>query len=258
MLYDENSIVSRLVLWSTVYHIWFQRNASIHQGRRPSEEAMGSMGRFARLVDTPEGMATFRAKCRILDNIEIQHCELGEWLVINRPPGSIVIPMIAFIEGGMEILMDKFHTTPTKSLVNFADLNRILKSEIFLHRDGQLRAVHMILEFKPISNHFQNPKHVIKAKDPSASEEASNIPEAMVQEVKTPDLLALLTTHVGGNAPTILVVPRPPTPTPIHASSDDAPEKKRKRGNASESAEDREITRPMQQPPTKESRVTKA
>nr|POF00250.1 hypothetical protein CFP56_29800 [Quercus suber] len=40
MLYDEKSTVSRLVLWSTVYHIWFQRNASIHQGRLPSEEAM--------------------------------------------------------------------------------------------------------------------------------------------------------------------------------------------------------------------------
>ena len=44
------------------------------------------MGRFARLVDTPEGMAAFRAKYRILDNVEIQHCELGEWLVINRSP----------------------------------------------------------------------------------------------------------------------------------------------------------------------------
>ena len=29
------------------------------------------MGRFARLVDTPEGMATFRARYRIPDNVEI-------------------------------------------------------------------------------------------------------------------------------------------------------------------------------------------
>ena len=46
MPYDEKSIVSRLVLWSTVYHIWFQRNASIHQGRLLSEEAMVRMIRW--------------------------------------------------------------------------------------------------------------------------------------------------------------------------------------------------------------------
>ena len=36
------------------------------------------MGRFARLVDTPEVIAAFRAKYRILNNAELQHCELGE------------------------------------------------------------------------------------------------------------------------------------------------------------------------------------
>ena len=61
------------------------------------------MGRFARLVDTFEGMATFKAKYRIPDNVELQNCELGEWLVLNKPLGAIVIPMIAFIEGEMEI-----------------------------------------------------------------------------------------------------------------------------------------------------------
>ena len=45
------------------------------------------MGRFTRVVDTFEGMAFFRAKYKIPNNVEIQHCELGEWLVINRPPG---------------------------------------------------------------------------------------------------------------------------------------------------------------------------
>ena len=46
------------------------------------------------------------------------------------------------------------------------DLNRILQSEIFFHRDEQLRAVHVTLGFKPISKHFQSAKHVIKAKNP--------------------------------------------------------------------------------------------
>ena len=65
------------------------------------------MSRFARLADTLKGMATFRAQYRIPNNVELQNCELGEWLVMSRPPGSVVIPMIAFIKGGMEIPMGR-------------------------------------------------------------------------------------------------------------------------------------------------------
>ena len=65
------------------------------------------MGRFAKLVDTPEGMAAFRAKYRIPEKIELQHCELEEWLVINKPPRAVIIPMITFIKCGMEILMGR-------------------------------------------------------------------------------------------------------------------------------------------------------
>ena len=56
------------------------------------------MGRFSKLVDTPEGMAAIRAKYRIPENVELQHYELGEWLVTNKPPGAVIIPMITFIE----------------------------------------------------------------------------------------------------------------------------------------------------------------
>jgi len=41
----------------------------------------------------------------------------------------------------------------------------------------------------------------------STSQEVTNIPEAMVLEEKTPNLLALLTAHAGGNALTIPIVP---------------------------------------------------
>ena len=36
-----------------------------------------------------------------------------------------------------------------KHLVNFKNLNRILKSKIFLHTDGQLRVAYVILGYKP-------------------------------------------------------------------------------------------------------------
>ena len=42
----------------------------------------------------------------------------------------------------------------------------ILRLEIFLHKDGQLRATHVILGYKPIFSSFQSPKNVIKTKDP--------------------------------------------------------------------------------------------
>ena len=42
--------------------------------------------------------------------------ELGEWLVINIPLGSVVISIIAFIEDGMEIPMGK---VTTNFLINY-------------------------------------------------------------------------------------------------------------------------------------------
>ena len=51
----------------------------------------------------------------------------------------------------------------------------------------------------------------------------------MVLEEKTPDLLALLIAYVGGNAPVVLVVPRPPTPILPHPTASKATEKKRKK-----------------------------
>ena len=62
-------------------------------------------------------------------------------------------------------MTDKSHTTPSKHLVNFADLNRILKLEIFLHIDDQLRVAHVILGFKSLSKRLQSSKNVIKARD---------------------------------------------------------------------------------------------
>ena len=65
------------------------------------------MGRYAKLVDTLEARAIFRAQYRIPNGVEIQHCEYGEWLVLNRPPESVVILMIAFIEGRIKLLMGR-------------------------------------------------------------------------------------------------------------------------------------------------------
>ena len=55
---------------------------------------------------------------------------------------------------------------PNFNLINKESLEKILKAKIFVHKDGQLWAAHLILGYTPISSSFQAPKGIIKAKDP--------------------------------------------------------------------------------------------
>ena len=60
---------------------------------------------------------------------------------------------------------NKYSAIPNLNLVNEPDLTKILKAEIFVHKDRQLRAAHLILSYDPISSSFQEPKYAIKVKD---------------------------------------------------------------------------------------------
>ena len=64
------------------------------------------MGRFKHLVDSPAGMESFRAKYHIPQGVGLQHCAPDQVLT-NRGEGQVVIPMIAFIEGGMTLPMGR-------------------------------------------------------------------------------------------------------------------------------------------------------
>ena len=61
---------------------------------------------------------------------------------------------------------DKNQVAPRLSFTNIAALNYLLRSEIFVSKDKQLWAIHLILEFEPISRIFQEIGHAIKAGDP--------------------------------------------------------------------------------------------
>ena len=50
--------------------------------------------------------------------------------------------------------VDKRVVIPNFSLVNQQSLDKILKAEVFVHRDGQLRAAHLILDYILISKTF--------------------------------------------------------------------------------------------------------
>ena len=58
------------------------------------------MGRFKYLVDSPTNIEDFRAKYYIPQRMGLQYFPPDQ-ILTNREEGEVVIPMIAFIEGGM-------------------------------------------------------------------------------------------------------------------------------------------------------------
>ena len=62
------------------------------------------MGRFKCLVDTAAGMEGFRAKYHIPGDVGLKYCP-AEAVAGSRKEGEVIIPMIAFIEGGMTLPM---------------------------------------------------------------------------------------------------------------------------------------------------------
>jgi len=64
------------------------------------------MGRFAPLVDSPADMEGFRAKYHISQGVALRYC-VPDQVLTHRNEGKVVIPMIAFIEGGMTLPMGR-------------------------------------------------------------------------------------------------------------------------------------------------------
>ena len=64
------------------------------------------MGRFERLVQTLALIELFKEKYHIPQEVVVRHCTI-EGVEFDRKVGEVVIPMIAFIEGGMTIPMGR-------------------------------------------------------------------------------------------------------------------------------------------------------
>ena len=64
------------------------------------------MSRFKYLVDSLTGMEGSTAKYHIPQGVGLQYCAPDQVLT-NRGEGQVVIPMIAFIEGGMTLPMGR-------------------------------------------------------------------------------------------------------------------------------------------------------
>jgi len=64
------------------------------------------MGRFESLVDSPTKIEDFKQRYRIPQGVDLWYCS-SEQIVTHREVGEVVIPIIAFIEGGMTFPMGR-------------------------------------------------------------------------------------------------------------------------------------------------------
>ena len=60
------------------------------------------MGRFEHLVKSPALIEIFKDKYHIPQEVSLRYCS-PEGLTFDQEVGEVIIPMIAFIEGGMTI-----------------------------------------------------------------------------------------------------------------------------------------------------------
>ena len=126
------------------------------------------MGRFKHLVDSDEGMKSFRTKYNIPPNVSVRYTAQGEWFD-ERKTGEVVIPMIAFIEGGMTISMGTltrnflrfFRLSPTQCAPN---MFRVLGSIKALNEKMNLNLTHHNMNW--IYNLFKRAGVLSKVKVP--------------------------------------------------------------------------------------------
>ena len=62
------------------------------------------MGRFKRLIESEEAMKKFITDYRIPNTVGLRYCKEGDWHIM-RQEGEMVIPIIAFLEGGIRFLV---------------------------------------------------------------------------------------------------------------------------------------------------------
>ena len=79
-------------------------------------------------------------------------------------------------------IADRRLVNPQLSPTNIVGLNYLLRSEIFVSEDRQLRAVHLILDFEPISRVFQDIGHTIRAGDPRINHIDVSKPNFLAQD----------------------------------------------------------------------------
>ena len=89
------------------------------------------------------------------------------------------------------VVANKRYVAPKLSLTNVPAFNYLLRSMIFVSENRQLRAVHLILDFKPISEVYQEIGHSIRASDQQLARIDVSRPNFLAQDDLPPVVLPL-------------------------------------------------------------------
>ena len=128
------------------------------------------MGKFKRLVESEEDMGRFRAKYRIPPIVGMRYAAQGEWVDV-RKTREMVIPMIAFIKGGMTIPMG----TITRNYLRFFRLSptqctpkmfRVLGSIEVLNERMNLNLTHHDVNWVYNLHHLTGQGYYLKSRYP--------------------------------------------------------------------------------------------
>ena len=126
------------------------------------------MGRFKDLVDTEKGMRSFRSKYNIPPHVGVRYAAQDEWFD-ERKTNEVVIPMIAFIEGGITIPMGTltrnylryFRLSPTQCAPN---MFRVLGSIEALNERMNLNLTHHDINWIYNLQHLKKQGYYLKSK----------------------------------------------------------------------------------------------
>ena len=129
------------------------------------------MGRFKHLVDSEEGMKSFRTKDNILPHVGVRYTAQGEYFD-ERKTGKVVIPMIAFIEGGMTIpvgaltrnFLRFFRLSPTQCDPN---MFRVLRSIEALNERTNLNLTHHDVNWIYNLHNLKGQGYYLKSRNPA-------------------------------------------------------------------------------------------
>ena len=72
--------------------------------------------------------------------------------------------------------------TSNLNFVNVPNLNKVLKSEVFVNEDRKLRVVYLFLDFKPLFDKFQDMGNAIREGDPRLARIDVSVPKFLAQE----------------------------------------------------------------------------
>ena len=114
-------------------------------------------------------MEKFIANYKIPSNVGLRYCKEGEWHIMRRE-GKLVIPVIAFLERGMRILMRPmmrdylrhFRLAPIQCVVS---VFRILGSVDALNEKMGLRLTHHDVNWRYNLQYLKGKTYYMKARD---------------------------------------------------------------------------------------------